>query len=76
MPCTRCCACSSGWRGFPAAASRPLRLHCVATAEKLLSRELPGVRRTLDHSDTAHWSKFNLLHADIQALGETADRWP
>jgi hypothetical protein len=48
----------------------------VATAEKLLARELPGVRRTLDHSDTAHWSKFNLLHADIQALGETADRWP
>jgi len=48
----------------------------VATAEKLLSRQLPGVRRTLDHSDTAYWSKFNLLHADIQALGETADRWP
>ena len=55
-------------------AAAPFEL--VATAEKLLARELPGVRRTLDHSDTAHRSKFQLLHADIQALGDTADRWP
>ncbi len=48
----------------------------VATAEKLLGRNLPGVRRTLDNSDTAYRSKFNLLYADIQALGEMADRWP
>jgi hypothetical protein len=48
----------------------------VAASERLLDRELPGVRRTLDHSDTANWSKFEQLHADIQALGERADRWP
>jgi hypothetical protein len=47
----------------------------VAATEKLLGHELPGVRRTMDHSDTAYWSKFTQLHADIQALGQLADRW-
>ncbi|HTU24574.1 MAG TPA: hypothetical protein VMF30_04205 [Pirellulales bacterium] len=47
----------------------------VATAERLLDRELLGVRRTMDHSDTAYRHKFHLLHADIQALGDSADRW-
>ncbi|HEX4142623.1 MAG TPA: hypothetical protein VHY91_03660 [Pirellulales bacterium] len=63
-----------GWLSGRLEVMPPFEL--VAASEKLLSRELPGVRRALDHSDTAHWSKFNLLHADIQALGLAADRWP
>jgi hypothetical protein len=48
----------------------------VGQSEKLLSRQLPGVRRSLDHADTAHWSKFQQFHADILALGRLADGWP
>ena len=62
------------WLAGRREAERPFEQ--LASIEKLLHRDLPGVRRTMDTSETAHRSKFKLLYADIQALGETADRWP
>jgi hypothetical protein len=48
----------------------------VAAVEPFVARGLPGVRRALDDSETASWSKFSDLHADVRALRDFADHLP
>jgi hypothetical protein len=45
----------------------------VEVIEKSIGRELVGVRRVLDDSESSDWTKFSQLHADVRALRETAD---
>ncbi len=53
---------------------RPATMFALVDAiEKELGIELRGVTGALDRADTAHWSKFRRLHADLEALEQFAD---
>jgi len=45
----------------------------VAAAEKLIGQPLAGIQEVVSHADTAGWSKFCNLYADVQTLANWAD---